>query len=91
MRIFEIPTGERRTITTDIVNVQMEDLKTSGVTRTDVSYDATATDRYMTDYKGVRRRLFTDTSISFGGLNEIWLSDSQSNGSEQDAEWPDEI
>lgn len=64
MRIFEVPDGQRVPITTGSVNVSLEDMKSSGMIQSDVSYEATATDRYMTDYKGIRRRCFLPTRQS---------------------------
>lgn len=76
--IFDIPTGKRETISTGTVNLDMVDLKAKGMLQSSVTYDATATDQYMIDREGVRRRLFVNTSVEFAGKNEIWLSDTPS-------------
>lgn len=85
--IFDIPNGERSKITSETVNIHNLDLNATGMLKTEVSYEATATDQYMQGQDGTRRRLFTNTSIEFAGHHEIWLSD----GPAKDSDWPDEL
>lgn len=77
--IFDIPTGQRVKLTTETVNIVHTDLGTKGMLKTNVTYEATATDEHMDD-NGTRRRLFTDTSIDFAGNHQIWLSDGGTSG-----------
>jgi hypothetical protein len=85
MAIFDIKAGERVSITTGTVNLEMLDLRAKGALRHDVTYEATATDRYQM-FEGERRRLFVDVSVDFGtGLREIWLTD----GPTVAGEWPE--
>ncbi len=91
MAIFDIKAGERVSITTGIVNLEMIDLNATGVLKTNVTYDATATDKYQI-FKGVKRRLFIDTSIDFGCGCYIWLEDGATvYNSIDNQEWADTI
>lgn len=74
MYIFNNPVGTRCHITTGTVNLEIPSAGAKGMIRTDVSYWATATDRYQI-YNGVKRRLFVDMSEDFGLGREIWLTD----------------
>ncbi len=66
----------------------MTEPRCSGVLAFGVTYEATATNTFITDAAGVRRRKFIDTSIAFCGQHEIWLSDGpDSNAPEEDIDW----
>lgn len=89
MSIFSVRAGERISITTQTVNLEMPDLNAKGMLKTRVTYEATATDEYQ-EIAGVRRRLFVDSSIDFGFGREIWLSDGPSAVTPPaNDEWPD--
>ena len=69
-KIFDIPTGDRVEIKTGSVTHPL-----TGVKSTDVSFYATATDRYGRGPDGKKRRLFVDANMTFvNGKTEIWLS-----------------
>jgi len=88
MAIFDIKAGERVNLTTGTVNLLMPALNAKGVLKTNVTYAATATDKYQI-YNGVRHRLFVDCSIDFGCGREIWLENGETIGEIQ--EWDDLI
>lgn len=92
MSIFSIKAGERVSLTTETVNMEMPDMNAKGALRHNVTYEATATDRYQM-YEGQRRRLFVDVSVDFGlGLTEIWLTDGPSIHRDEGAEdWPESL
>lgn len=92
MAIFDIKAGQRVSITTGVVNLEMIDLNATGVLKTNVTYWATATDSYQV-FNGVKRRLFVDTSIDFGCGRYIWLEDGAVvyHYSDNSQEWADII
>lgn len=89
MAIFDVKVGERVSITTGIVTLEIPGLNAKGVVKTNVTYEATATDQYQI-YNGVRRRLFVDASIDFGCGRDIWLEDGETVYLNNE-EWPDTI
>lgn len=91
MTLFEMPAGTRVSITTGQVNIEHTELQTKGAIAWDVTYEATATDRFQV-FQGKRRRLFIDASITFPtGDREIWLENDGPETDEPDFEWPQEI
>ena len=92
MGLFDVKAGERITITSQVVNMEMPDVNAEGALRHNVTYEATATDRYQM-YRGQRRRLFVEVSVDFGlGLREIWLTDGPAVDRLADSEeWPDTL
>lgn len=73
--LFKMAAGERTSISTEVVTLEFPDVRASGVLKTGVTYEATATDQFKQEPSGVWRRLFVDVSVDFGaGINSIWLT-----------------
>lgn len=91
MTLFEIPTGTRVNITTGKVNIEMPEIRAAGVVGWNLTYDATATDRFQ-EFMGKRRRLFVDASVEFpAGGREIWLENNGPETDELEFAWPNEL
>lgn len=84
--IFSVRAGDRVTLKTQ-VSICFPDLNNAkGVLAIDSEFLATATDRFQ-EIDGVKRRLFIETSIAFGGQNEIWMADSPAANETVADEW----
>lgn len=76
--IFEAKDGERISITTRCVSVEVPILGKEVVRNEPITYEAVATECYQI-HNGNRRRLFVDASIEFiPGVRQIWLTDGES-------------
>lgn len=74
--IFSIPTGQRASLSTDSVTLDLPDRNSILYLDKGVRFDATATDVFM-EISGIPKRLFVDVSADFfgKGVKHIWLAD----------------